>query len=88
MHELVRSYALERLQDAGKDPPDAVRSRHLDFFLGLVESANAVWESPQGPAWLGQIRLEQANIDGALSWALERQDANRALRMAAGLYSH
>jgi len=88
VHELVRSYALERLRGAGEDRADAVRSRHLDFFLGLVESANAVWESPQGPAWLGRIRLEQANIDGAMSWALERQDASRALRMAAGLYSH
>ncbi len=88
VHELVRSYALERLHGTGEDRADAVRSRHLDFFLDLVESANAVWESPQGPAWLGRIRLEQANIDSAMSWALERRDANRALRMAAGLFSH
>jgi len=87
VHELIRSYALERLQGAGEDRADTVRSRHLDFFLGLVESANAVWESPQGPAWLGRTRMERANIDSAMSWALERQDANRALRMAAGLYS-
>ena len=88
VHELVRSYALDRLQRDGEDRADDVRSRHLDFFLSLVERANAVWESPEGPLWLSRIRLDQANIDVAMSWALERQDADRALRMAACMYSY
>lgn len=88
VHELVRSYSLERLQRAGGDTAEDVRSRHLDFFLSLVERANAVWESPDGPGWQTRIRLDQANIDVAMLWALERQDADRALRLAGCMYSY
>jgi len=88
VHELVRSYSLERLQRAGEDTAEDVRSRHLDFFLSLVERANAVWESPDGPVWQGRIRLDQANIDVAMLWALDRHDVDRALRMAACMYSY
>jgi predicted ATPase len=35
VHELVRGYALERLEDAGQSVAADVRSRHLDVFLTL-----------------------------------------------------
>ncbi|HET9648082.1 MAG TPA: LuxR C-terminal-related transcriptional regulator [Microlunatus sp.] len=87
VHELVRAYALERLAGEGSTAVADVRSRHFDVFLTIVERADAVWEASDGPRGLRLVRDDQANIDAAMRWALERQDTDRALRMAAGLFS-
>jgi predicted ATPase/DNA-binding CsgD family transcriptional regulator len=87
VHELVRSYALQRLERDGENSAESVRSRHFDFFLTLVERADAVWETPDGPAWLSRVQLDQANVDAAMRWVLEGGHTDRALRMAAGLFS-
>ena len=83
VHELVRSYSLERLQRAAKTRLRMCVPVTSTSSLSLVERANAVWESPDGPVWQGRIRLDQANIDVAMLWALDRHDVDRALRMAA-----
>jgi non-specific serine/threonine protein kinase len=88
VHELVRSYALERLECEGAEVAESARSLHLDFFLALVERADTAWETPNWSAWLELVRVDQANIDTAMLFALARRDAERALRLAAGLYSY
>lgn len=80
VHELVRTYALDRLDD-----PETVRERHLTFFLDLVESLETSWDTPVEPLWSDPIGADLANIDAATAWALRRRDAERALRMAVGL---
>ena len=39
------------------------------------------------PRWLDAVRADQANIDAAMLWALDRGDGDRALRMSAGLFT-
>lgn len=80
VHELVRSYALSRLEEV-----DAVAERHFAYFLDLVESLEPSWNTPVEPVWSNPIGADLGNIDAATVWALKRRDAEKALRMAVGL---
>jgi non-specific serine/threonine protein kinase len=86
IHELVRMDAWERQVAQDRTAAHDVRVRYCDHFLALVESVEAAWERPE-PEWFVAIRADQADIHAALEWALDREDTERALRMAAGLYS-
>jgi predicted ATPase/DNA-binding CsgD family transcriptional regulator len=80
VHELVRSYALGRLERL-----DDIRERHLHYFLGLVDSLG-IWENtPVEARWSNPIAADLANIDAALVCALDRTDAEQAQRLAVGL---
>ncbi|HEX8067891.1 MAG TPA: LuxR C-terminal-related transcriptional regulator [Thermoleophilaceae bacterium] len=81
--ETVRDYATERLDDAGE--ADAVRDRHLDYFLRLAETA-APDLPAAGPARerLERLDAEAANLRAALGRAIEA-GGERALRMCVAL---
>ncbi len=80
VHELVRAYALDRLADH-----PAARSRHLAYFVGLVETTGAFRNTPFAPTWSDPIAGDLANVDAALVWALNCGDAESAQRLAVGL---
>ena len=80
VHELVRNYALGRLEFT-----DQVRQRHLRFFLDLVDTTGAARNTPTQPKWSDPVIADLANIDAALAWALDRRDAESAQRLAVGL---
>jgi predicted ATPase/DNA-binding CsgD family transcriptional regulator len=80
VHELIRHYALRRLEDDG-----SIRARHFDYFLELVESLETDWNTQREPLWSNPIGADMANISAAMIWALDQRDAEKALRMAAGL---
>jgi non-specific serine/threonine protein kinase len=86
VHELVRDYALARLED-DHDLAEAVRLNHLRYFLGLVEQAEAVWDTAEEPDILAVLEVDRANIEAALWWALDRDRAIDALQMCAGLFT-
>jgi predicted ATPase/class 3 adenylate cyclase len=60
MLETVREYAQERLNDARDG--DAVRVRHLDFYLALAEDAGSALTGPKQGAWLEVLDLERENL--------------------------
>jgi predicted ATPase/class 3 adenylate cyclase len=79
MLETVREYALERLDACGET--EALRRRHVDYFLALAEDAEPeLWGAEQ------QVRLEQENenLRAALRWSLQTQSP-QGLRLAATL---
>jgi non-specific serine/threonine protein kinase len=80
VHELVRSYALSRLQDV-----DEAAERHLAYFLDLVENLEPTWNTAVEPTWSNPIGADLRNIDAASAWALKRGDAEKAVRMAVAL---
>jgi len=80
VHELVRNYALGRLELT-----DRVRQRHLRFFLDLVDTTGAGCSTQVAPKWSDPVIADLANIDAALVWALDRGDAESAQRLAVGL---
>ncbi len=80
LHELVRNYALDRLERL-----DDIRERHLRYFLGLVDSLGIWSNTPVEATWSNPIAADLANIDAALVYALDREDAEQAQRLAVGL---
>jgi non-specific serine/threonine protein kinase len=87
IHELVRQFAFERLEQTDGATAETSRAQHLDYFLTLVERAEAAWDTAQEAEWLERLRTERANVDAALRWAMAAQQTEKALRISAGLFS-
>ena len=64
--ETVRQYALELLLASGE--VDAVRDRHLRFYLALVAEAHAHLVGPSQAAWIARLDAERENLLSAHSW--------------------
>ena len=61
--ETMREYAQEKLAASGDE--DAVRSRHLDFYLALAEQARPQLAGPKQGEALKRLDAEQENLLGA-----------------------
>jgi DNA-binding CsgD family transcriptional regulator len=59
-----------------------VRRRHAEYFLKLAEEVDPELSGQDRLAWSERLRSERANLRSALSWALERKEAELALRLA------
>jgi len=81
MLETIREYAAERLELEGD--ADAVRRRHAEHFLELVES-----DASNQASWLARLDEERDNLRAALSWCLEAGEAGLALQLTAGLWQY
>jgi predicted ATPase/class 3 adenylate cyclase len=83
MLETLHEYARERLVASGEE--EAVRQRHLDYFVRLAEPAEA--EVLEGLALdsLGLLYPEQDNILAALDWSFQSSPPRPGgLRLATG----
>jgi predicted ATPase/DNA-binding NarL/FixJ family response regulator len=87
VHELVRSYALERLADAGHQAVDAARMRHLDYFVQLSDGYEESWDTPVEPELRNPLAADAANFDAAMLWALDHGDPERALRIVDAMFA-
>jgi predicted ATPase/DNA-binding CsgD family transcriptional regulator len=83
MLEPVKQYAREKLEEGGES--ETVRRRHADFFLALAETARPELRGPEDKKWLERLEREHDNMRAALSFALEGEDAELALRLAGAL---
>jgi predicted ATPase/DNA-binding CsgD family transcriptional regulator len=83
MLETVREYALERLVTVGEE--HATRDAHAFYFLAMVRDACTRFEGPDRKSARDWVEREHNNLRGALSWALERGDAETALALVAEL---
>jgi predicted ATPase/DNA-binding SARP family transcriptional activator len=81
IHELLRQYASERL-DEEPEECGAVQARHAGYYLEFVESAAPELRGPRQKVWLDSFEKEHDNLRAALSWALEQQQAEAALSLA------
>ncbi len=82
--ETVREYAAERLEQSGE--ADAVRGRHLAWFLALAEKASAEIVGPDQAAWLARLDLERENLLAAHAWCdRDRAGAEPGLRLVRAL---
>jgi predicted ATPase/DNA-binding CsgD family transcriptional regulator len=81
--ETVRQYAQSRLAD--REPDEATRRRHAEFYLALVERVEPELWGPDQLAW--QARLEQSldNVRVAARWLIRRGDMWRAERLGGAL---
>jgi predicted ATPase/DNA-binding CsgD family transcriptional regulator len=65
--ETIRDYARRKLTDAAEN--EAVRDRHLDFYVAFTEQAAAGMEGPDLIAWLARVDKELDNFRAALDWS-------------------
>jgi predicted ATPase/DNA-binding SARP family transcriptional activator/DNA-binding CsgD family transcriptional regulator len=83
--EPVRQYAKEKLEEGGE--AEEVRQRHETFFLALAEEAQPKLRGPEDTEWLERLEAEHDNLRVALSWTLERGEAELGLRLAGALWT-
>ena len=83
MLQLVRDYALERLEASGES--DELRRRHLAHFVALAEQAELGLAGAEQARWLARIEDEHDNVRAALAYALESGEATLALRLVVGI---
>ena len=82
MLEVVRAYALERC--AENPEPEAVRRRHAEFYLQLVQrAAHSLYAHGERDA-LRMLDADAENVRAALGWAVDAAP-RLALRLAGGL---
>jgi predicted ATPase len=83
MLEIVREYALERLEASGDE--ERMRRNHLDHFVAFAEEAEPQLVGTDQAAWLARVEDEHDNIRAALAYALGEVDASAALRLVRGV---
>jgi predicted ATPase/class 3 adenylate cyclase len=85
MLETIRAYATEQL--AAADNKEAVRERHYEYFLALAQEhgTDRALMSAGRIEHLARLDAEIDNLHAALSWAVGRTSAGRALAMATAL---
>jgi predicted ATPase/class 3 adenylate cyclase/DNA-binding CsgD family transcriptional regulator len=85
--ETVRHYAAERLAQRPGCEPDETRAAHRDYYLALVETADAHLRGPDEARWLDRLQVEFGNIRAALAFSLaDPASAEPGLRLATGLH--
>jgi predicted ATPase len=68
MLETIRAYAWERLAASGEDI--ALRRRHAQYFLSIVEGSGALLFATRGKR--DALAAEQGNIQAALHWLVQQ----------------
>ena len=82
-HEIVRQYANERLVEAGES--EALRDRHLEYFLTLAEVAEPHLLRSEQTEWLPVLEADYENLRLAFQWSLRKESRVAALRLCAAL---
>ena len=76
-HEMIRTYAREKLVQAGEE--EVIRDRHLEYFLELSRQFEPALHGADQLAWLERLYGERDNFRAALQWAAK-------MNVKAGLY--
>ncbi|GHO46612.1 tetratricopeptide repeat protein [Ktedonospora formicarum] len=85
MLETIREYGEECLHTSGEF--QAVREAHTKYYLQLVEEAEPELRKANQAQWLERLEQEHDNLRAALKGLLERQHAEKALRLASSLWN-
>jgi tetratricopeptide (TPR) repeat protein len=84
MLQTIRSFALGRLAEEGREP-DA-RRRHAEAYLGLARRASPHLPGGDQARWLDRLAPDQANLRAATRWAVDAGDVEMALRLDAAAW--
>ena len=83
MLETIHEYARERLKESAV--ANTVHRRHAEYFLTLAEESEPRLGGAEQVAWFERLETENDNLRAALSWAIERGEAELGLRLARAL---
>jgi predicted ATPase/class 3 adenylate cyclase/Tfp pilus assembly protein PilF len=84
MLETVHEFAREKLLGSGE--AEQIKRVHAQYFLTLAEEAHPELLGANQLQWLEKLEAEHDNMRAALTWALERNEAEVALRMGGALW--
>jgi predicted ATPase/class 3 adenylate cyclase len=82
--QTIREYGLERLEES--DEAASVRRSHAHYFLEFAEATEPKLRGPDLELHLEVLRLEHDNMRAALTWALEHNEGDVALRISSSLW--
>ena len=88
--ETLRQYGQERLATRGEAATDALRARHVTYFIALAEQVALGMRGPDQAKWSERLEIEHDNLRAGLEWG-KAADAppdrvELVLRLAAPLY--
>src|SRR5215211_3009560 len=83
MLETIHEFALEKLEESSD--AEAIKRAHAEYFLALAEEAEPGLWGAEDAAWLDRLEQEHDNMRAALSWTIEYEEAELALRLGAAL---
>lgn len=83
MLETIREFGRDRLAAAWS--LSTVRSAHAGYFLNLAETAEPVLRTADQLRWMRLLDVERDNLLAALRYAVDVDDADTAVRLAAAL---
>lgn len=84
MHEMVRQYALAKLQASGEI--GAIQAKHFNYFLDWATIAESHLVGTEMAAWLEQFESEKGNLRAALAWVLAEGETESGLQLVATLW--
>lgn len=84
MLEIVRHYALEKLEQSGE--AIAVRGRHRDYYVSVAASLHFPVDVGNEHRRLAQAESDIGNLRGVLTWVREQGDYELGLRLASSLH--
>jgi predicted ATPase len=84
MLETIHEFAREKLRQSAE--AEQIKRVHAEYFLTLAEEANPELKGPDQLQWLERLEVEHDNMRTALSWALERREAEVVLRLGGALW--
>jgi predicted ATPase/DNA-binding SARP family transcriptional activator len=84
MLEVVREYAVERLEASGES--ERLRRRHAGHYADLGERAEPELTGAEAVRWLGYLEAEHDNIRAALAWAGTAGEREVELRLAGSMH--
>jgi predicted ATPase/DNA-binding SARP family transcriptional activator len=84
--EPVRQYAMELLEAC--DDRDSLSERHATYFVTFLEEIDPELSGPRQVDWIARLEREHDNVRAALRWAIQRGEADIALRIEAVLWRY
>ena len=83
MHETIRQYAREKLEQSAQ--ADLARNRHLEYFVDLAEQAEPKLYGPELSTWFSRLETERDNLRAALEWSRACRRVQMGLRLSGAL---
>jgi predicted ATPase/Tfp pilus assembly protein PilF len=84
MLETVHEFAREKLEESGE--AEEIKRVHAQYFLTLAEEVYPELKGANQLEWLDRLEAEHDNMKAALSWALERKEAEVAISLGGALW--
>jgi predicted ATPase len=82
----IEAFALRELRAEGRE--DAIRRRHAEAFLSLAEATAPQLPGALQRGLLQRLRLDHANLRGAVRWSVDNGEVELAQRLVGALWRY